>query len=134
MTAYIICCQKLLRSVRVTVASRITLIADALSPSKRGISSDNHLTGAVHTGHVIPASTCSGSLLCMILVTLPITDIHRFNSFPSLYISFLALATWIFLCVSSLMEKSPPVRQRFRTSVNQMYFTLVQEGIKPFIL
>lgn len=60
----------------------------------KSITSDNHLTGAVHTGHVIPASTCSGSLLSMILVTLPITDIyHRVNSFPSLYISLLTLAT-----------------------------------------
>ncbi len=60
---------------------------------QKSITSDNHLTGAVHTGHVIPASTCSGSLLSMILVTLPITDIHRFNSLPSLYISLLTLAT-----------------------------------------
>ncbi|MCG7382468.1 hypothetical protein [Paenibacillus sp. ACRRY] len=67
---------------------------DALSflPEK-SITSDNHLTGAVHTGHGIPASTCSGSLLGMILVTLPIIDIHRFNSLPSLYISLLTLAT-----------------------------------------
>jgi len=66
---------------------------DASSFCQKSITSDNHLTGAVHTDHVIPASTCPGSLLSMILVTLPITDIHRFNSLPSLYISFLTLAT-----------------------------------------
>ncbi|WJH29972.1 MULTISPECIES: hypothetical protein [Paenibacillus] len=66
---------------------------DASSFTPKSITSDNHLTGAVHTGHVIPAFTCSGSLLSMILVTLPITDIHRFNSLPSLYISLMTLAT-----------------------------------------
>ncbi|WP_164783096.1 MULTISPECIES: hypothetical protein [Paenibacillus] len=50
------------------------------------IFSDNHLTGAVHSGHVIPASTSPGSLSCMDLATLPIIDILRFNSLPSLYI------------------------------------------------
>ncbi|MGE6574844.1 hypothetical protein ACQKFM_07975 [Paenibacillus xylanexedens] len=50
------------------------------------IFSDNHLTGAVHSGHIIPASTSPGSLSCMDLATLPIIDILRFNSLPSLYI------------------------------------------------
>lgn len=75
-------------------ACRITLMKMLCLSLPKSITSDNHLTGAVHTGHVIPASTCSGSLLSMILVTLPITDIyHRVDSFPSLYISLLTLAT-----------------------------------------
>jgi len=43
------------------------------------ITSDNHLTGAFHTDHFIPASTRSGSLSCMGLVTLLITDIGKFQ-------------------------------------------------------
>ncbi|WP_127536208.1 hypothetical protein [Paenibacillus illinoisensis] len=68
---------KLLRLVRITAACRITLMKMLRLSLQKSITSDNHLTGAVHTGHVIPASTCSGSLLSMILVTLPITDIYR---------------------------------------------------------
>jgi hypothetical protein len=41
-------------------------LVHALHPLKNaGIASDNHLTGALHSGHVIPASTCPGSLSCM---------------------------------------------------------------------
>lgn len=94
--------QNLFRSMRITVASRVTL--RQIWPIPNGdtyIFSDNHLTGAVHTGHVIPASTYPGSLSCMDLATLPIIDILRFNSFPSLYIPRLDLAT----CIKNPLQK-----------------------------
>lgn len=63
--------------MRVTVANRIALFR-CRSILRKQHCSDDHLTGAVRTGHGIPASTRPGSLSCMILVTLPIIDHHRY--------------------------------------------------------
>ncbi|SEN30260.1 hypothetical protein SAMN05518670_1532 [Paenibacillus sp. OK076] len=60
------------------------------------IPSDNHLTGALHSDHVIPASTCPGSLSCMDSGYSP--D-HRYSSFQ-----FIAIIIQITLCFGNLLH------------------------------
>ncbi|MDQ0721135.1 hypothetical protein QF049_002396 [Paenibacillus sp. W4I10] len=97
--------------MRITVASRVTLRQIWPIPNRDTyIFSDNHLTGAVHSGHVIPASTSPGSLSCMDLATLPIIDILRFNSLPSLYIPRSDLAT----CIKNPLLKGNTKAHRLR--------------------
>ncbi len=63
------------------------------------MSSDNHLTGALHSGHVIPASTCPGSLSCMDSGYSP--D-HGYSSFQ-----FIAIIIQIQLCFGNLLHAFP---------------------------
>ncbi len=69
-------------------------LVHALHPLKDvNMPSDNHLTGALHSGHVYRLPPAPARCHAWILATLPITDIHRFNSLPSLYRSSSVLAT-----------------------------------------
>jgi len=75
-------------------------LVHALHPLKDvSIPSDNHLTGALHSGPVIPASTCSGSLSCMDSGYSP--D-HGYSSFQ-----FIAIIIQIKLCLGNLLHAFP---------------------------
>ncbi|MCZ1267027.1 MULTISPECIES: hypothetical protein [Paenibacillus] len=75
-------------------------LVHALHPLKdANMPSDNHLTGALHSGHVIPASTCPGSLLCMDSGYSP--D-HGYSSFQ-----FIAIIIQIKLCFGNLLHAFP---------------------------
>lgn len=75
-------------------------LVHALHPLKDvNMPSDNHLTGALHSGHVIPASTCPGSLLCMDSGYSP--D-HGYSSFQ-----FIAIIIQIKLCFGNLLHAFP---------------------------
>lgn len=60
------------------------------------MTSDNHLTGALHTVHHIPAYTCPGSLSWLKLGYSPDHRYCCFDHFRSLYISWYGLATLLF--------------------------------------
>ncbi|CAM3054815.1 hypothetical protein HP548_07580 [Paenibacillus taichungensis] len=75
-------------------------LVHALHPLKDvNMPSDNHLTGALHSGHVIPASTCPGSLSCMDSGYSP--D-HGYSSFQ-----FIAIIIQIKLCFGNLLRAFP---------------------------